>query len=230
MKNLIALCIFTFFSSNLFSQVNPEAQGGWYMYFWNANLKKNGLGFQGDVQYRNWNIMGDLEQLLLRAGMTYQPKNTSVKFTLGYGFILSGDYGFPDQSTSIEHRIYQEALLPQKIGSRVYLKHRFRFEQRFVQDQNFRLRLRYNLFLDIPLNKPEMKKGVFYIALYNELFVNTSKDIGNGRTVEFFDRNRLYGALGYHILDKLKVQLGYMYQSNNSYGKGQFQLSVHHSF
>ena len=230
MKAFFTSCLLTLFSFSLFSQVNPEEQGGWYMYFWSADLKKHGLGFQGDVQYRNWNIMGDLEQLLLRAGMTYQPKNTKVKFTLGYGFILSGGYGFSDNSTKIEHRIYQEALLPHKIGSRVYLNHRFRFEQRFVQNQNFRLRLRYNLFINIPLNKPAMKKGVFYLALYNELFVNTARDIGNGATVEFFDRNRLYGALGYHILDKLKVQLGYMYQSNNSYGKGQFQLSVHHSF
>ena len=75
-----------------------------------------------------------------------------------------------------------------------------------------------------------MEKGVFYLALYNEIFINTAKDIGNGARVEIFDRNRLYGALGYHILNKLKVQFGYMYQSNNSYSKGQFQLSVHHSF
>lgn len=230
MKKLIIISIVLFFGGKLSAQVNPQTQGGWYMYFWNADLKKSHFGFQGDVQYRNWNVLGDLEQLLLRAGATYRPKNTNVKFTLGYAFILSGAYGISNPTTSMEHRIYQEALLPHKIGNRVYLKHRFRFEQRFVESQNFRLRLRYNLFVNIPLNKPEMKKGVFYIALYNELFINTSKEIGNGRTVEFFDRNRLYGALGYHILDNLQVQLGYMYQSNNSYGKGQFQLSVHQSF
>ena len=75
-----------------------------------------------------------------------------------------------------------------------------------------------------------MEKGTFYLALYNELFMNTSKDIGNGNQVELFDRNRLYGAIGYHIFDRLKVQVGYMYQSINSYGKGQFQVSVHQSF
>lgn len=230
MRNLIGLCLLLFWGFNLSAQVNPQAQGGWYMYFWNVDLKESRFGFQGDVQYRNWNIMGDLEQLLLRGGMTYRPKNTDIKFTLGYAFILSGTYGFSDPTTSTEHRIYQEALLPQKIGNRIYLKHRFRLEQRFVENQNFRLRLRYNLFVNIPLNKVEMEQGVFYLALYNEIFVNSSKDIGNGRSVEFFDRNRLYGALGYHILDKLQVQLGYMYQSNNAYGKGQFQLSVHQSF
>lgn len=232
MKTLVSTALILFFSLTLTAQtpVNPDLLGGWYMYFWNADLKSSEFGFQGDVQYRNWNVAGDLEQLLLRGGLTYRPKNTNVKLTAGYGFILSGGYSFPDQSSSIEHRIYQEALLPQKIGQRIYLTHRFRFEQRFVQNQNFRMRLRYNLFLNIALNKPEMEKGTFYLALYNELFINTAKDIGDGRTVSIFDRNRLYGALGYYILDKLKVQLGYMYQSNNAYGKGQLQLSLHQSF
>ena len=232
MKILISFISVLLFSFQSIAQtsVNPDLLGGWYMYFWNANLKSSGFGFQGDVQYRNWNVAGDLEQLLLRGGLTYTPQNTKAKFTAGYGFILSGGFGFSDQSTSIEHRIYQEALLPHKIGKRVYLNHRFRFEQRFVQNQNFRMRLRYNLFLNIALNKPDMEKGTFYLAFYNELFINTAKDIGNGRTVSIFDRNRLYGALGYYILDKLKVQLGYMYQSNDAYGKGQLQVSVHQSF
>ena len=212
------------------AQVDPDRLGAWYMYFWNAKIKETSLGFQGDVQFRNWNLMGDLEQLLLRGGVTYTPQNTKAMFTLGYAFILTGGYGTNDNSTTSESRIYQEALLPHKIGQRVYLTHRFRFEQRFVESQAFRMRLRYNLFVNIALNKLFMEKGTFYLALYNELFMNTSKDIGNGNQVELFDRNRLYGAIGYHIFDRLKVQVGYMYQSINSYGKGQFQVSVHQSF
>jgi hypothetical protein len=229
-KRAIILFVFISLSLNSFSQVNPVALGGWYMYFWNAKIKESGLGFQGDVQYRNWNVAGDLEQLLLRGGLTYTPKNTKAKFTVGYAFILSGAYGMNAHSTSNEHRIYQEALLKQQIGKRVYLNHRFRFEQRFVQNQNFRMRLRYNIFVNIALNKAKMEKHTLYLALYNELFINTDTEIGNGATGTIFDRNRLYGALGFYILDNLKVQLGYMYQSNSSYGKGQLQLSVHHSF
>lgn len=204
--------------------------GAWYMYFWSAKIKESGFGFQGDAQYRNWNLAGDLEQLLLRAGPTYSPKGTKAKFTIGYGYVLSGGYGIEDNSTTQEHRIYQEALLPHKVGNRVYLTHRYRFEQRFVQDQDFRMRVRYNLFLNVPFNKPEMNKGAVYLALYNEVFVNTSKNIGQGRTVSIFDRNRLYGAVGYHILNNVKVQLGYMYQSLAASGKGQAQISVHTSF
>lgn len=204
--------------------------GAWYMYFWSAKFKESGFGFQGDAQFRNWNFACDLEQLLLRAGPTYSPKGTKAKFTLGYGYVLSGGYGLEDKSTSQEHRIYQEALVPHKVGSRVYLTHRYRFEQRFVESQDFRMRMRYNLFMNVPFNKAEMEKGAVYLALYNELFINTSKNIGQGRTVSIFDRNRLYGAVGYHILNNVKVQLGYMYQSLAASGKGQAQLSVHTSF
>jgi hypothetical protein len=229
MKRLFVCLILIGFSQHSFGQEKDQT-GAWYMYFWSTKFKESGFGFQGDVQYRNWNLGGDLEQLLLRAGPTYTPKETNIKFTLGYGYVLSGGYTLENNSTSAEHRIYQEALLPHKIGSRVYLTHRMRFEQRFVESQDFRMRLRYNLFLNLPLNKPNLEKGAIYLALYNELFINTSKNIGQGKTVSLFDRNRLYGAIGYHILDHLKVQLGYMHQSLDASAKGQMQLSVHHNF
>ena len=75
-----------------------------------------------------------------------------------------------------------------------------------------------------------MHKNVWYISLYNELFVNGEREIGDGRTVELFDRNRAYGAIGYAIKDNLKVQFGYMNQTTNSWSKNQLQFSLHHSF
>ena len=229
MKRALLSVLFLGFAFSGIAQDRNQL-GAWYMYFWNTELKESGFGFQGDVQYRNWNLGGDLEQLLLRGGLTYRPKSTKAKFTLGYAYILSGGYTLEDGSTTNEHRIYQEALLPHKIGSRVYLTHRYRFEQRFVQDQDFRMRVRYNLFMNVPFNKTDLTKGAIYLAVYNEIFVNTSKNIGNDRQVSIFDRNRLYGAIGYSILDNLRLQLGYMHQSLNASGKGQVQLSVHHEF
>ena len=73
------------------SQVDPNRLGAWYMYFWNAKIKETCFGFQGDVQFRNWNLMGDLEQLLLRGGLTYTPKNTKAIIDAGaYGAASSG--------------------------------------------------------------------------------------------------------------------------------------------
>ena len=118
------------FAQSSMAQIDESETGAWYMYFWSAKVKEGPWGFQGDLQYRNWNLMGDLEQLLLRGGLTYSPKNASVLLTLGYANITTGAYGSSDDRTVSENRIYQEALIPQKIGSIIYLRHRFRYEQR----------------------------------------------------------------------------------------------------
>lgn len=214
---------------NVNSQIDHDQLGAWYMYFFNTSFGEGPWGVQGDIQYRNWNIGGDLEQLLIRGGFTYQPKTTNIKFTLGYGNVTTGAFG-DTKSTTQESRIYQEALFPVQFGNRFFTTHRFRYEQRFVEGQDFRTRYRYNLFLNIAINKSGMEPKTLYLALYNELFINGQRNIGENKTVEIFDRNRLYTALGYVIKKGLKVQAGIMNQSTNSWKKNQLQVSLHHKF
>lgn len=216
-------------SQSVYSQIDDDKMGAWYMYFFNTTFNDGPWGVQGDVQYRNWNLGGDLEQLLLRGGLTYQGKDSNIKFTLGYGNITTGVYG-DSNDTSSESRIYQEALYPVKFGKRFYTNHRFRYEQRFVEGQDFRTRYRYNLFLNIPLNNEAITPKTYYIALYNELFINGQRDIGDNRSVAFFDRNRFYSGIGYVIKPGYKVQLGVMKQTTNTWAKRQLQFSFHHSF
>ncbi|MGJ8684624.1 MAG: DUF2490 domain-containing protein [Nonlabens sp.] len=211
-----------------YSQVESSETGAWYMYFFNKKFKESNFGIQGDFQYRDWQGLGDLEQLLLRSGITYSPDNVNATFTLGYGNITSGAFG-DSKATSSESRLYQEALLPQKLGERFYITHRFRYEQRWVENQDFRTRYRYNLFLNVPVNQKTLGKNAIYVALYNEVFINGQTDIGDDRTVEIFDRNRTYLGAGYAISDKLRAQIGWMNQKTNSWGKGQLQFSLHHT-
>jgi len=218
-----------FLTTQSIAQVNEDRTGAWYMYFFNTKFDESQWGLQGDLQYRNWDLGGDLEQLLVRGGLTYTPTSGDALITLGYANITSGQFG-PSSDTSSEDRIYQEVLLPQKIGSRVYLRHRFRFEQRWVDNQDFRTRFRYGLFMDVPLNRSDMSEGAIYLAMYNEVFINGERDIGDNRSVEKFDRNRLYAAIGYSLSDSLRVQGGYMHQYSDNVEKGQIQVSLHHSF
>lgn len=224
----LAFALFLFPNTST-AQIDESNLGAWYMYFFNTTFKESPWGVQGDIQYRNWNTMGDLEQLLLRGGVTYKPTNANVKLTLGYANITTGAYG-DDKTTVSESRIYQEALMPMKLGNRIYFVHRFRYEQRFVENQDFRTRYRYNLFMNVPLNKKEIVKGSIYLALYNEIFINGQRDIGNNMEVEYFDRNRFYSAIGYALMDNLKVQAGLMNQTTNNWHKNQLQVSLHHSF
>nr|WP_245583649.1 DUF2490 domain-containing protein [Salinimicrobium xinjiangense] len=229
MKHFLPLLFTTFFITTTTAQIDEDQTGAWYIYNWGTGFGESRFGAQGDIQFRNWDLIGDLEQLLIRGGVTYSPSTANVKFVLGYGHITTGAFGDSD-ATSTESRIYQEANLPQKLGTRVYLNHRFRYEQRWVVTQDFRTRYRYNLSLTLPLNQTDLTQNAVYLALYNELFMNGQRDIGDNRQVELFDRNRLYGALGYSLKNNLRLQVGYMEQTTDNWSKGQLQLSLHHTF
>ena len=227
----LKLSILTFFllSITVNAQVDQSQTGAWYMYFYNTQFKDSNFGIQGDIQYRNWDVLGDLEQLLVRSGVTYTPKDSGVMFTLGYANITTGAFGESNATTG-ESRIYQEALISQKLGGRFYVAHRFRYEQRFVENQDFRTRYRYNVFLNIPLNKKALVKNAIYTAFYNEIFINGQTEIGTTNPVQIFDRNRTYLGLGYVIKPGQRVQLGWMNQKTVNWGKGQLQFSFHHNF
>ena len=226
------LMLFSINKKVLAQEKNKEL-GAWYMYFWSASLNDSKFGFQGDIQHRNWNLGSDLQQLMLRAGATYKPLD-NVKTTLGYAHILGG--GMDDIGlVSHEHRIYQEALISQKLGERVFLNHRYRFEQRWTTNRDteakaMRTRWRYAIFANVPFNQKDLKKGAIYLALYDELFINGFTNIGDNELFGLFGVNRAYAALGYSISDKIRVQAGYMRQITGSLNKGQLQLSLHQSF
>jgi len=209
--------------------VDEDQLGAWYMYFYNTKLGESNFGVQGDFQFRYWNLGNDMEQRLLRSGFTYSPTNSNVLFTLGYANIASGEPGESD-ATSTENRIYQEVLMPHNVAKRIQLTHRFRYEQRWIPDQDLRTRYRYNIFMNVLLNADKMAKKTIYFAFYNEIFINGETEIGGNNTVQFFDRNRTYLGLGYGLFDNGRVQLGWMRQTTANWAKGQMQFSFHHSF
>lgn len=236
MKHLpkIILFITLLFGNDLFGQIPtpqkapcPSGLGAWYMYFVDHQFKESKWGFQSDIQHRNFDLGGDMQQIMLRGGITYRPENTKVKLTLGIASITGGEFGDGKSKTS-ETRVYQEAIIPNKIGNRLYLNHRFRYEQRFMGNDDFRTRYRYAAFLNLPLNSIKIEKKTIYLALYNELFINGQQVLNNGNTVPVFGANRTYAALGYGLKDNLKIQIGVMRQSNSSCYKDQLQLSLHH--
>jgi len=230
MKKLVFILTLFLSIYGLKAQVDENQTGAWYMYFYNHQFKDSQFGIQGDFQYRDWQFLGDTEQLLLRSGLTFTPKDAGIMFTLGIANITTGVFGDSDE-TSNENRIYQEALLPQKVGSRFFITHRFRFEQRFVENQNFRTRYRYNLFVNVPFNSKSLSTSkTIYGAFYNELFMNGERNIGDNRNVELFDRNRTYLGLGYVLNPKIRFQVGWMNQTNDNFSKGQLQFSMHHNF
>ena len=118
--------------------------GNWLIYIGNKKLNSK-WNIHNEVQYRNYNGIGDLEQLLLRTGLGYNLNETN-NVLLGYGYILSENYirDTDDKISVNEHRIFQQYTAKQNVG-KVNLSHRYRFEQRFVES-DFKLRFRYFFF------------------------------------------------------------------------------------
>lgn len=61
------------------------------IYFGNNKLNEK-FNIHNEVQYRNYNAVGDLEQLLLRTGLGYNLTPNNNNLLLGYGFIRSENY------------------------------------------------------------------------------------------------------------------------------------------
>ncbi|MCK7589325.1 DUF2490 domain-containing protein [Subsaxibacter sp. CAU 1640] len=201
-----------------FSTAQDSNFGNWLIYFGNKQFNQK-WNLHHEVQYRNYNVIGDLEQLLLRTGLGYNLSD-DTNILLGYGYILSENYiGDTDDKVSVnEHRIYQQFISKQKVIG-ISMQHRYRFEQRFLED-DFKMRFRYFLGLNIPLSNKETNK--FYLSAYNEIFLNTKSSI--------FDRNRLYGGLGYRINSNVRVEAGYMNQFFETSGRDQFNIMTFVNF
>lgn len=195
--------------------------GNWLMYFGNKKINKK-FNWHNEVQYRNYNAIGDLEQLLIRTGVGYNLTENNNNVLLGYGFIWSQNYdGISDDKINVlEHRIYQQFITKQSID-RVQLQHRYRFEQRFIA-KDFKMRFRYFLGINIPLNNKEMTDKTAYVSLYNEIFLNSERDV--------FDRNRLYGGVGFKLNKTFRFEMGYMNQFLNGGNRDQFNIMTFINF
>jgi len=191
--------------------------GNWFIYFGNQKINSK-WNWQNEVQYRNFNFMGDLSQLIVRTGIGYNLTENNNNILLGYGFINSQKY-LPNSNNKVgtnEHRIYQQFITRQNFN-KVFLQHRYRIEERFLPN-DFQMRFRYFLGINIPINKPKIEKNAYYLSAYNEIFINTQQNI--------FDRNRLYGAIGYVINKNIKIEAGYMAQTVETNNRNQFQIVV----
>jgi hypothetical protein len=190
--------------------------GNWLIFFGDKKLSPK-WNWHFEAQYRNYNAIGDLEQLLLRSGIGYNLTENNNNVLQGYAYIHSQNYIGNDGSKdkSDEHRLYQQFITRQHFG-RFSILHRYRFEQRFFVD-DFRLRLRYFIAINLPLNSAEMSDKTFYLSAYNEIFLNTEQN-------NVFDRNRLYGGIGYKLNNMIRWEAGYMNQFLSNGNRDQINL------
>lgn len=207
--------ILSIITLNSFAQNTENQTGNWLMYF-GQNRLSDQWSIHSEIQYRNHTVApNNTEQLLLRTGLNYHAEN--IMLTAGYGHIGSHVYLSDKKAPEVEeHRIWQQFITVNKVG-RLKLEHRYRIEQRWVNNE-FKNRLRYRLMAFYPINKPTIEKGTIFLGIYDEIFINTQQT--------YFDRNRLYGALGYQINQLTGIQAGVLHQEVNTGGKWYLQFAL----
>ncbi len=219
MKKVLIIFIVLISASSAFAQ--ESNLGNWLIYIGSKKINSK-LNLHHEIQHRNYNALGDLEQLLIRTGLGYNLSENNNNLLFGYGFIASENYNVSGEKIGLkEHRIFQQFVTKQNAG-RFFWSHRYRFEQRFIED-NYRMRLRYFLNLRIPLNTTSIEPGSIYVSAYDEIFMDVNKDTA-------FDRNRLYGGVGYQVNKSLKLEMGYMNQFFSSFNRDQFNIFLFSKF
>lgn len=193
--------------TSLFAQKQIDDQvHGWLVYQGNHHLS-NKFDLHTEYQWRRADGFADWQQSLARVGLDYK-LNTNCSFSGGYAWVLSYPYGSqPIPSQTIEHRLWQQAILKQPIGN-FQVQHRYRLEQRWI-DTQFKQRMRYRAQVLIPLQKSfvDKKQGLF-MNVNDEVFLGFGKGIGKN----ILDQNRFIGAVGYQFNKDFQIQMGYLNQ------------------
>ena len=196
---------------------------GWYIYSGDHPVKgKFGVHLEG--QLRRHNLITRGQQWQLRPAVNYQVK-PGIMISSGYAFTATYRYGgLPVDYPFHEHRLYQQLSLKKK-WRKTTVENRFRLEQRWLERKNgretlwrYQDRFRYFLKGSIPI------KGKWYLASYNEIFINGRRATG----AKLFDQNRAYAALGATVNKTTRVEVGYLQQTLSRFNGRAFEYN--HTF
>jgi hypothetical protein len=188
--------------------------------WWNVSSTvklNNKYSVSGLYSWRRYDFVNTWQQSLARIGFNYKVKE-NFTITPGYDWVVTYPFGGGYDFT--EHRIYEQFTVKNKIG-RVKVKHRYRLEQRFLEnikldDNNnyvsdgnrFRQRTRYRLTLTIPLNHSTMDEHTLFLSVFNEVFVNFGKGAGK----KPLDQNWFNASLGWKFNSHTSLKIGYQNQ------------------
>lgn len=173
-----------------------------------------------EAQIRSLKFYDDFHYYELKGGATFMFSKTfsaSAGFGIFDTYSAGGNFKSPMQND--EFRSWLQISM-QQYERRLKFEHRYRAEQRFTS-KDYKNRFRYRLNAVYPLNKEKIEPKTFYINVSDELFF-TDK-------APYFERNRLFTALGYEFTESFTIQCGYMkqfdYRINDETGKNFVQIA-----
>ncbi len=207
MKKILLIASFIGAFASFYGQKQIDREfNSWWTYAGNHKLTDK-WGIHTLYSWRRNDFVKNWQQSLLRVGVNYKLASNTT-FTLGYDWVETFPYGKqPIAQQTTEQRIFEQFILKNKIG-RIAIKHRYKLEHRFIEQNSMKNRFRYRLVLTVPIGKKKMEDKTFFFTVFDEFFVNFGYDV-KGRLL---NQNWLFSALGYKVNSKLAFKLGYMNQ------------------
>lgn len=202
------------------SQQEANSLGSWNI----VNMRLQ-IGSRWSVflepQIRSLQFYNQFHYYEVKGGLTYR-LNEQLAFTASLGTYQTYAEGgnFEQPQLQDEVRSWFQIAARNQVG-RVRIEHRYRMEQRFTQS-GYRNRFRYRLQLLSPINTVNIEPKTWYVVAWNELFLTN--------TEPYFERNRIFGGIGYEVSKSLALQTGYIhqydYQLTDETGRDFLQVSL----
>jgi hypothetical protein len=210
-QQIIALILCFTTTIVIHSQKTLPKEGGMWLAYFGDNKINQKIGIHSELQLRNIGLEGYNSTLLVRTGLNCYIKPYAMT-SVGYAFIYNKPNGnHLSAPITSEHRIWEQLILRQKTLN-LFLEHRFRLEQRFIENKTAstsRLdhRIRYRFQALVPMYAIDPRLRHFFFSGNNEVMLNFRDN-----PAQIYDRNRLFLGLGYQVSPKLNFQMGYMNQ------------------
>ncbi len=172
----------------------------------------NDFYLKNESHFRRTNFLENWQQILIRPSIHYK-LDKSVDLSVGYTYAKN----FRQNINFVENGTWEQFMLTQHHGKSTF-KHRFRLEQRFIDQvikqadnsygigsTDFKMRLRYRFTWGIPLFKVSENKHVSFTA-FDEVWLNTNKGI----KPKSLNQNWFYVGLSYPIFKNASIGMGYL--------------------
>ena len=210
-KISIILCL-CFLAIKIQAQ-NPEDQlGTWYMYNGSHKVSEK-FSIKTMAHFRYYELASEFQQAIYRLGANYT-LNPKVNFTLGVSYAEADtQYKIPSELLT-EFRLYEDINIKTKLSD-FKLRHRFRFEHRFIELNDVKSTvnwLRYDLNINYPLSVN------WSVYAFNEFFLNFKGDA--------FAQNWTGAGFLYQLNKNLKLKAGYFHIELPNSGLNRLQLGV----
>ena len=210
MKNIAYLLLsVSLFSYSQNSDIHSYSSWSTVIVDYNINTS---FYLKNEVHLRRTNFLSDWQQFIIRPSIHYK-LNKTVDLSAGYSFLKN----YHTTRDFNENNVWQQLLLSHHSGSSKF-KHRFRLEERFIEQINqlpsgayvtdgaeFAMRLRYRFTYNLPLITVVDTKKIS-LTVFDEIWLNTDKGI----VPKSINQNWFYAGISYPILKKGSLGVGFM--------------------